>query len=110
MGKQAHKNPTSSFPATVRETKSPFRLHASPKFPGPPPCFSERPQEQVALVLVIQKTRFKETDDTFEVTGRKGVPSLPGFCSPITTPHLLIKNLPGEASAFTKLFVFAKCY
>ena len=109
-GKQAHEHLTGSFPAAVRETKAPFRLHPSPKVPEAAPCFSGRPQKQLALVLMIQKIKIKETDDSLEVTGKKVLDLSWVSAPPSPTPPLLIKNLPGEATAFTKLPQFAKCY
>lgn len=109
-GKQAHKNLTGFFPASVRETKAPFRLHPSPKVPEAAPCFSGCPQKQLALVLMTQKIRIEETDDSFEVTGKKVLDLYWVSAPPSPTPLLLIKNLPGEAIAFTKLPLFAKCY
>lgn len=99
----------------VRKIKVSFRLHPSPRVPEPPPYFSEPPREQVALEQVLQKVRIKEADDSLEVPGKR-VRSLSGFCSPITAsvppspmPHLLVKNLLGEATAFMKLPLYAKC-
>lgn len=59
---------------------------------------------------MIQKIKIKETDDSLEVPGKKLLGLSWVSAPPSPTPPLLIKNLPGEATAFTKLPQFAKCY
>lgn len=59
---------------------------------------------------MIQKIKIKETDDSFEVTGKKVLDLSWVSAPPSPTPLLLIKNLPGEATAFTKLPLFVRCY